>query len=91
MLTFETEAHMRARFGILKRLLREGIAKLNITKDAKSQASNVTVTVDEEAVLDGRGDRAVGDLLVSLQVLKATGDGAKAKAFYEDFTHVDDG
>lgn len=82
---------MRARFGIFKWLVQADIAQLNITRNEDGSVANATVSVDEEAVLDGRGQKRMGDLLVRLQVLKATADGLGAKSFYESLTAVDKG
>lgn len=85
------QAHMRARFGIFKWLHQAGIAKLNVEYLSDGTVSNATVSMIESAVLDGTAQASIGDLLKKLQVLKATADGTRAKAFYEDFTAVEKG
>jgi len=58
---------------------------LELEHDDNHVLTNAYIKVDRQAVFS-QGKRVMGDLLVHLQVLKATADGDGAKAFYEDLT-----
>ncbi|KAF9074653.1 aflatoxin-detoxifizyme [Rhodocollybia butyracea] len=80
------QAHMQARrMGITQFLIKNGIARLEEVRDSVGKLENLYVRVDREKVLS-EGKDVVGKLLVSLQVLKSTADGAGARKFYTELT-----
>ncbi|KAG5642191.1 hypothetical protein DXG03_003429 [Asterophora parasitica] len=79
------QAHMQARLGITQHLINNGIARLEEIRDADGKLENLYVRVDREKVLK-EGKDVVGNLLVNLQVLKSTADGAGAREFYNTLT-----
>jgi len=79
------QAHMQARLGITQVLINSGIAKLEEVRNDDGQLVNLYVKVDRAKVLS-EGKDAVGKVLVDLQVLKSTADGAGARKYYTDLT-----
>ncbi|KAK0476103.1 aflatoxin-detoxifizyme [Armillaria novae-zelandiae] len=79
------QAHMQARMGITQYLIRAGIARLDLIKDASGELENIYVRVDRDKVLS-KGKEVVGQLLIELQVRKSTADGAGSRAFYKTLT-----
>ncbi|RDB21380.1 Dipeptidyl peptidase 3 [Hypsizygus marmoreus] len=79
------QAHMQARLGITQHLINSGIAHLEEVRDADGKLENLYIRVDRQKVLS-EGKTATGKLLVELQVLKSTADGAGARAFYNKLT-----
>ncbi|CAC9444109.1 metallo-peptidase, Clan M-, Family M49 [Leishmania infantum JPCM5] len=80
------QAHMRARFCILQALARAPNPIVQITENAKE---GVLITLDRERIAtDGR--QAIGDLLVNLNVNKATADAKRGSAYFENMTVVSD-
>jgi len=78
------QAHMQARLGITQHLIKSGIAKLEEVRQS-NELVNLHIRVDRAKVL-AEGKNAVGKLLVELQVLKSTADGAGAREFYNKLT-----
>ncbi|CBZ23453.1 metallo-peptidase, Clan M-, Family M49 [Leishmania mexicana MHOM/GT/2001/U1103] len=80
------QAHMRARFCILQALVRAPNPIVQITENAEE---GVLITLDRERIAtDGR--QAIGDLLVNLNVNKATADAKRGGAYFENMTVVSD-
>ncbi|KAG5511460.1 hypothetical protein JKF63_07423 [Porcisia hertigi] len=80
------QAHMRARFCILEALARAPNPIVRITEDAND---GVIITLDRERIAtDGR--RAIGELLVNLNVNKATANVKRGTAYFENMTTVSD-
>lgn len=80
------QAHMRARFCILEALARAPNPIVHITEDAED---GVLITLDRERIAtDGR--KAIGDLLVNLNVNKATANAKRGQEYYGDMTTVND-
>ncbi|AIN95535.1 dipeptidyl-peptidase III, putative [Leishmania panamensis] len=80
------QAHMRARFCILQALVRAPNSIVHISEDAKE---GLLITLDRERIsTDGR--QAIGDLLVNLNVNKATANVKRGSAYYEGMTVVND-
>ncbi|KAK0497634.1 aflatoxin-detoxifizyme [Armillaria luteobubalina] len=79
------QAHMQARMGITQYLIRAGIARLELIKDASGELENIYVRVDRDKVLS-KGKEVVGQLLIELQVRKSTADAAGSRAFYKTLT-----
>ena len=83
------QAHMQARLGILRWLLKDQIVKLDIAMNG-DKVESAFVSVDRAAVLEGRGRDSISKLLVHLQVHKATGDTKAATEFYTELTTPDE-
>lgn len=81
------QAHMRARFCILQTLLRAPNSIVRITH--RPQERFLEITIDESRVRTD-GHRAIGELLMHLNVNKAIGDAAAGRAYFEPLTAVDD-
>ncbi|GET85829.1 dipeptidyl-peptidase III, putative [Leishmania tarentolae] len=80
------QAHMRARFCILQALARAPNPIVHITENDKE---GILITVDRERIAtDGR--QAIGNLLVNLNVNKATANAKRGSAYYENMTVVSD-
>ncbi|KAJ3348765.1 hypothetical protein HDU83_001043 [Entophlyctis luteolus] len=78
------QAHMQARYGILRTLMNAGLVTIEETQDA-----NLFVHVDRSKI-ESHGVPAVKDLLVKLQVYKSTADSENGIAFYKSLTTVPD-
>ncbi|KAG5486361.1 hypothetical protein CUR178_07673 [Leishmania enriettii] len=80
------QAHMRARFCILEALARAPNPIVHIAENAEE---GILITLDRERIAtDGR--QAIGDLLVNLNVNKATANAKRGSAYYENLTAVSD-
>ncbi|KAK7198855.1 metallo-peptidase, Clan M-, Family M49 [Novymonas esmeraldas] len=80
------QAHMQARFCILQALTRAPNPIVHITEDAQE---GLHLSIDRDRIAtDGR--KAIGELLVHLNVNKATANAARGNAYYEDMTAVSD-
>ncbi|BGP40068.1 hypothetical protein JCM10449v2_004026 [Rhodotorula kratochvilovae] len=82
------QAHMEARHGILRWLVRHGIASVEFVRDAQGKLVDAFAKVDREQCL-ARGKEVMGRLLLEIQVRKSTGDGPGATKFYKDLTKPD--
>ncbi|CUG90163.1 peptidase M49, putative [Bodo saltans] len=80
------QAHMRARFCILQKLLLVP-GFINIQHDAAGKA--LTVSIDASRIRT-EGRDAIGDLLTYLNVHKATANVADGSKFFEELTAVSD-
>ncbi|KAL8771128.1 MAG: hypothetical protein Q9209_003299 [Squamulea sp. 1 TL-2023] len=82
------QAHMQARFSILKTFLEagEGFTVLDYSKD---DLSDLTVKMDKEKILTV-GRKAVEAYLQKLHVFKCTADYEQGKKLYEEMTDVDE-
>ncbi|KAJ3093338.1 hypothetical protein HK100_006674 [Physocladia obscura] len=76
------QAHMQARYGILRTLINAGLVHIEETDD-----ENLFVHVDRAKILT-HGVPAVKELLVKLQTYKATADSENGIAFYKALTSV---
>lgn len=81
------QAHMKARYAILRVLLKAGQSFVTITP--KPDYSDAVVQLDR-AKIQTVGKQAIGDFLSRLQVFKATADIQNAGALYDEFTSVPD-
>ncbi|KPA73362.1 dipeptidyl-peptidase III putativemetallo-peptidase Clan M- Family M49 [Leptomonas pyrrhocoris] len=80
------QAHMRARFCILEALARAPNPIVHITEDEKD---GLLITLDRERIAtDGR--KAIGDLLVNLNVNKSAANATRGGEYYRDMTTVND-
>jgi len=79
------QAHMQARLGITRFLIKEGIAYLEEVRGPDGKLENLYVRVDRMKVLTNGRD-VVGKLLVELQVRKSTADGPGANEYYTKLT-----
>jgi dipeptidyl-peptidase-3 len=82
------QAHMRARYAILRVLLADGGGCTAVTRTGTRGGADEDVTVSiDRARLDAARD-AIGQYLVRLQTHKSTGDGAGGRAMFEALTTV---
>jgi len=79
------QAHMQARLGITKWLIKEGIARLEEIRAPDNTLENLHIRLDRNKVLT-KGKEVTGRLLIELQVRKSTADGKGAKEFYTELT-----
>lgn len=79
------QAHMRARFGIMKCLINAGVCSLSYTD--KENFLDLTLQIDESK-LSTVAVEALGDFLLKLHVYKSTGDVDNGVAFYNEMTNV---
>ena len=82
------QAHMQARFSILKTFLDAGddFTTLSYTKD---DLSDLNIKVDKSKILS-HGRPAVERYLQKLHIYKCTANHAEGKKLYDEMTHVDD-
>ena len=82
------QAHMQARFSILKTFLDagEGFTVLDYTKD---DLTDLTIKLDREKILTV-GRKAVEAYLQKLHVYKCSADYEEGKKLYEEMTDVDE-
>jgi dipeptidyl-peptidase-3 len=87
MTNYMIQAHMMARFSILRCFLDAGkeFASLDYTKD---NLSDLTVKIDRSKIIS-HGRPAVEKYLQKIQVYKATADLENGTKLYDDTTHVD--
>lgn len=82
------QAHMRARFCILQSLLR--INKANPLVTIKSDPKEgLVIEIDADRIMT-EGMKAIGDLLLNLNVNKSLANAARGSAYYEELTTVSD-
>lgn len=79
------QAHMRARFGIMKCLINAGVCSL-LYKDEENYL-DLALEIDETK-LSTVAVEALGDFLLKLHVYKSTGDVENGVAFYDEMTNV---
>lgn len=80
------QAHMQARFSILRTFLDTELASLDYSKD---DLSDLTIKLDKNKILS-HGRPAVEKYLQKLHVYKSTADVAEGTKLYEQATHVDE-
>jgi dipeptidyl-peptidase-3 len=81
------QAHMQARFSILRTFLNAGVefCQLEFEKD---DLSDLTIRLERSRILD-LGRPAVDDYLQKLHIFKATADVGGARRLYEEITDVE--
>ncbi|KAJ1558967.1 hypothetical protein HK405_012528, partial [Cladochytrium tenue] len=79
------QAHMQARFGILRAMLSSGVARLEEERDAAGALADLSVRVDA-GLIASAGREGVSAFLRDLHVFKATGDAGRGVAYYADRT-----
>ncbi|KAI4237273.1 MAG: hypothetical protein LQ349_001990 [Xanthoria aureola] len=82
------QAHMQARFSILKTFLEAGDG-FTILDYSKDDLSDLTVKLDKEKILTV-GRKAVEEYLRKLHIFKCTADYEAGKKLYDDMTDVDE-
>jgi dipeptidyl-peptidase III len=82
------QAHMQARFSILRTFLDAGkeFASLDYKED---DLSDLTIRIERNRILD-LGRKAMDTYLQKLHIYKATADVENGTELYNDITHVDD-
>ncbi|KAF1911734.1 peptidase family M49-domain-containing protein [Ampelomyces quisqualis] len=81
------QAHMQARFSILRTFLNAGVEFCEL-EYTKSDLSDLTIRLERNRILD-LGRPAVDDYLQKLHIYKATADFAAAKKMYDEITNVE--
>jgi dipeptidyl-peptidase-3 len=81
------QAHMQARFSILRTFLNAGVEFCQLEWE-KDDLSDLTIRLERDRILD-LGRPAVDDYLQKLHIYKATADYAAAKRLYDDVTDVE--
>ncbi|KAI8941412.1 hypothetical protein NX059_002636 [Plenodomus lindquistii] len=81
------QAHMQARFSILRTFLNAGVEFCQLEWE-KEDLSDLTIRLERDRILD-LGRPAVDDYLQKLHIYKATADVKAAKKMYEDITDVE--
>jgi dipeptidyl-peptidase-3 len=81
------QAHMQARFSILRTFLNAGVEFCQLEWE-KDDLSDLTIRLERSRILD-LGRMAVDDYLQKLHVYKATADYKAGKRLYDDMTDVE--
>jgi len=81
------QAHMQARFSILRTFLNAGVEFCQLEYE-KQDLSDLTIRVERDRILD-LGRPAVENYLQRLHIYKATADYAAAKRMYDEITDVE--
>jgi len=80
------QAHMQARLGITRWLIKHDIARLEEIRASDGTLEDLYIRLDRNKVLT-EGKNVTGSLLIELQVRKSTADGKGAKEFYTELTN----
>ena len=78
------QPHMQARFGILKQLVKAGVASFKYSDDS---FDDLEVVVDK-SLLSTKAVDALGEFLSNLHIFKCTGNSKEGIAYYNDITTV---
>lgn len=81
------QAHMQARFSILRTFLNAGVEFCQLEYE-KDDLSDLTIRLERDRILD-LGRPAVDDYLQKLHIYKATADYANGKRLYDEITDVE--
>ncbi|KAI2481718.1 Dipeptidyl-peptidase 3 [Pyrenophora tritici-repentis] len=81
------QAHMQARFSILRTFLNAGVEFCQLEWE-KEDLSDLTIRLERDRILD-LGRPAVDDYLQKLHIYKATADVTAAKKMYDEITSVE--
>ncbi|KAF2855958.1 dipeptidyl peptidase-like protein III [Plenodomus tracheiphilus IPT5] len=81
------QAHMQARFSILRTFLNAGVEFCQLEWE-REDLSDLTIRLERDRILD-LGRPAVDDYLQRLHIYKATADVKAAKRMYDDVTDVE--
>ncbi|KAH9865367.1 hypothetical protein J1614_008950 [Plenodomus biglobosus] len=81
------QAHMQARFSILRTFLNAGVEFCQLEWE-KEDLSDLTIRLERDRILD-LGRPAVDDYLQKLHIYKATADVKAANKMYDDITDVE--
>ena len=81
------QAHMQARFSILRTFLNAGVEFCQLEWE-KDDLSDLTIRLERDRILD-LGRPAVNDYLQKLHIYKATADVTAAKRMYDEITSVE--
>ncbi|KAF2745422.1 dipeptidyl-peptidase III [Sporormia fimetaria CBS 119925] len=82
------QAHMQARFSILRTFLNAGIEFCQLEYEDKENLSDLTIRLERDRILD-LGRPAVEEYLKKLHVYKSTADVEKGRRLYEEITTVE--
>jgi dipeptidyl-peptidase-3 len=81
------QAHMQARFSILRTFLNAGVEFCQLEWE-KDDLSDLTIRLERDRIVD-LGRPAVDDYLQKLHIYKATADYERGKRLYEEITDVE--
>lgn len=83
------QAHMNARYVILRVLLEagQGLVKLEVTKGKEDGEPNVDIHLDRD-LIPTVGKKAIGDFLLKLQVYKSVGDFENGSKMFSKYSEV---
>ncbi|KAF1364652.1 dipeptidyl-peptidase III [Lizonia empirigonia] len=81
------QAHMQARFSILRTFLNAGVEFCEL-EWKEDDLSDLTIRLERDRILD-LGRTAVNDYLQKLHIFKSTADYKQAKKLYDDITDVE--
>jgi dipeptidyl-peptidase-3 len=81
------QAHMQARFSILRTFLNAGVEFCELEWDADDM-SDLTIRLERSRILD-LGRTAVNEYLQKLHIYKSTADYKQAKRMYDEITDVE--
>jgi len=81
------QAHMQARFSILRTFLNAGVEFCEL-EWKEEDLSDLTIRLERDRILD-LGRTAVNDYLQKLHIFKSTADFKQAKKLYDDITDVE--
>ncbi|CAI5760751.1 unnamed protein product [Candida verbasci] len=81
------QAHMQARFGIMKQLHQANVFNFEYTKE---DYSDLKIVIDSVKLNDGTAVNALGEMLHNLHVYKSTGNKEEGIKYYLNKTNVDD-
>ncbi|KAF2274541.1 dipeptidyl-peptidase III [Westerdykella ornata] len=82
------QAHMQARFSILRTFLNAGVEFAELEFQDKEQLSDLTIRLERSKILE-LGRPAVEEYLRKLHIYKATADVEAAKRMYDEITDVE--
>nr|XP_021200814.2 dipeptidyl peptidase 3 isoform X1 [Helicoverpa armigera] len=81
------QAHARARFVLMRLLELEGEGMLRIEETEPGKNLQLTLQRDQLAT---KGKKIIGDFLVQLQTIKATGDVAAGEKLFDKYSRLDE-
>lgn len=81
------QAHARARFVLMRLLETEGNGLLTVTEEEAGK--NLLLTLDRSRLATD-GKKIIGDFLVKLQTIKATGDSAAGESLFDKYSRLDE-
>ena len=84
------QAHMQARYVILRVMLEAGEGFVNVQKIERAEHDgmpDILLTLDKEKIVT-TGKKCIGEFLLKLQVFKSMGDVESASKMFDSYSHV---